>query len=237
MFQGEYKSADFPHRFQEESLLLVNGLLPLTSSAFYLVDPNMQHKGIVLEGLEQETDKAYRLHYKDLDPAHPSRFQQRDENVVCLEDMMSATSLHKSVYYQEFLKPINIEHVVDMFFRHEGRIIAVLTMLRDDSLPKFSATELKTLRVTQRFLEYAINTVYLPERISQRKSISETYHLTDRELDVLEWIIAGVENKVIAKELVVSLATVKTHLHHIYTKVGVTSRTQLLSKIYSDIGA
>lgn len=236
MFEGEYKSTDFPYRFQEESLALVNGLLPLTSSAFYLVDPNMQHKGIVLAGIDQEMDKAYRLRYKDLDPAHPSRYQDREDNVVCLENLMSATHFHNSVYYQEFLKPNNIEHVTDMFFRHEGRIIAVLTMLRDASLPRFSPEELKTLKVTQRFLEYAINTVYLPERISQRKTISDKYQLTDRELDVLEWIIAGAENKVIAKELSVSLATIKTHLHHMYNKVGVTSRTQLLSKIFAAIG-
>ncbi|NIB43649.1 helix-turn-helix transcriptional regulator [Pseudomaricurvus alkylphenolicus] len=236
MFKSKYKSTDFPHRFQEESLALVNGLLPLTSSAFYLVDPNMHHKGIVLHGIEQEMDQAYRLHYKDLDPAHPARYQKRKENLVCLENIMSTSTLHNTVYYQEFLKPRNIEHVTDLFFRQEDRIIAVLTMLRDASLPAFSPEELQTLTVTQRFLEYAINTVYLPERASQRATITDRFELTDRELDVLEWVIAGAENKVIARELEVGLATVKTHLNHIYAKVGVSSRTQLLSRVFAEIG-
>ena len=170
---GDQRSSDFPHQFQQESLQLVNGLIPLTSSAFYLVDPNMQHKGIVLKGIDQAVDKAYRLHYKDLDPAHPSRFQDRSENIVNLEDLLANTGLHQSVYYQEFLKPMNIEHVTDMFLRQEGRIIAVLTMLRDGSLPKPSSEELSILQAAQRFLEYSINTVYLPERVSQRNTVAE----------------------------------------------------------------
>ena len=52
---------------------------------------------------------------------------------------------------------------------------------------------------------------------------------------VLEWIIAGAENKIVAKELSISLATVKTHLVHIFTKLNVNSRAKLLVKIFSEI--
>ena len=235
MQNNELRSSQFPNHFQVESLELVNGLFPLTSSAFYLIDPNMQQKGIVLQGVDEKSDQAYRSHYKNLDLSHPSRFVNRSESVVCLEDLYREQPFRQSIYYKDFLKPMNIEHACDMFLRCDGIIIAVLTMMRDASLPKFSKEEIKELEKIQQFLEYAINLIYLPARISQRESISQNYGLTDRELDALEWIIAGAENKIVAKELAISLATVKTHLIHIFTKLNVNSRAKLLAKVYSEI--
>lgn len=233
----ELRSSQFPNHFQVESLELVNGLVSLTSSAFYLIDPNMQQKGIVLQGVDEKSDQAYRTHYKNFDLSHPSRFVNRSESVVCLEDLYREQTLHQSKYYKGFLQPMNIEHACDMFFRCDGIIIAVLTMMRDVTLPKFSKDEIEELKKIQKFLEYAINLIYLPDRISQRESISKNYGLTDRELDVLEWVMAGAENKIVAKELSISLATVKTHLIHIFTKLDVNSRAKLLAKIFSELNS
>lgn len=228
-------SSQLPNHFQIKSIELLNGLFKFTSSAFYLIDPNMQQKGIVLQGVEKKTDRAYRDHFKDLDLSHPSRFVNRSDTVVRLEDLYVGQTFHQSIYYLDFLKPMNIEHACDMFFRSDGKIIAVFTIMRDPSLPKFSAEEIKKLKSLQKFLEYSINLVYLPARVSQRESISKNYGLTDRELDVLEWIIAGAENKKVASELSISLATVKTHLIHIFTKFNVNSRAKLLAKVFSEI--
>jgi DNA-binding NarL/FixJ family response regulator len=116
-------------------------------------------------------------------------------------------------------------HVADMFFRREHDIIAVLTMLRGPALGAFSPGELTLLRQLQPFLEIALNAVYLPRRYRQRESVQRSYHLTDRELDVVELIVAGASNKDIARQLQLSLATVKTHLQHVFQKLAVSSRT------------
>lgn len=49
--------------------------------------------------------------------------------------------------------------------------------------------------------------------------------LTARELEVLELLAEGIANKEIANQLLVSEATVKTHLVHIFTKLDVDTRT------------
>jgi DNA-binding NarL/FixJ family response regulator len=49
--------------------------------------------------------------------------------------------------------------------------------------------------------------------------------LTQRELEVLRLVAAGVTNKAIAAELVLSVRTVDRHLSNIFGKLGVSSRT------------
>jgi len=50
--------------------------------------------------------------------------------------------------------------------------------------------------------------------------------LTDRELDVLGLVRAGLSNKLIARRLEISEKTVKAHLTSIFQRIGVTDRTQ-----------
>ncbi len=54
--------------------------------------------------------------------------------------------------------------------------------------------------------------------------------LSERELEVLRLIAAGLSNREIAAELVVSLGTVKSHINHIYQKLDVHSRTQAIAR-------
>ncbi|MGW2814128.1 response regulator [Streptomyces sp. NPDC001415] len=49
--------------------------------------------------------------------------------------------------------------------------------------------------------------------------------LTRRELEVLQLVGDGLSNQQISKQLFLSQATVKSHLVHIYAKLGVDSRT------------
>ena len=48
--------------------------------------------------------------------------------------------------------------------------------------------------------------------------------LSGRELDVLRYLASDLDGPGIARELGVSLTTVRTHTQHVYTKLGVTSR-------------
>ncbi|PYI52034.1 response regulator [Paenibacillus flagellatus] len=50
--------------------------------------------------------------------------------------------------------------------------------------------------------------------------------LTEKELDVLQWMAYGLRNAEIAQRLYVSEGTVKTHVHRILGKLGAADRTQ-----------
>jgi len=52
--------------------------------------------------------------------------------------------------------------------------------------------------------------------------------LTEREVEVLGLLAAGLSNREIAERLVLSEGTIKTHAHNLYGKLGVNSRTQAI---------
>ena len=60
----------------------------------------------------------------------------------------------------------------------------------------------------------------------------ELPELTPREAEVLKLIAAGLSNSEIAAELVVSGATVKTHVNRIFFKIGARDRAQAVRHAY-----
>lgn len=223
-------SSLLPHQFQHQSLSLINSLLPVSNAVFFLVEPGMQHRGAVIFNGAQDMEKQYTQEYNAMDPLSPDRFRDKDTRVATLDSQIAPHLLKQSRYYQEFMLPHEHRFVADMFFRNQGDIVAILSVLRAESLGNFSDTELELLNNIQPFMEYSLNTVYLPRRHQERQSFEQQYQLTERELDVLELLISGANNKQIAAELNLGLATIKTHLHHIFQKTDVQSRAELVSR-------
>jgi len=191
----------------------------------------------VLCDLNPSIEKDYTRSFSSLDPLNPARFADKDLTVVTLDSQMPAHLLKQTLYYQEFMQPHGHRYVADMFFRRDGQIVAVLSMLRQESMGSFSDAELQLLRKLQPFMEYSLNAVYLPKRNRERAAIGDKYQLTGRELDVLELLLSGAANKTIAGDLSLGLATVKTHLHHIFQKTGVTTRSELVGLMMRELNS
>ncbi len=56
----------------------------------------------------------------------------------------------------------------------------------------------------------------------------EATGLTPREREIVGMVVRGLRNRAIADELGISEGTVKLHLHHVYEKLGLTNRMELL---------
>jgi LuxR family maltose regulon positive regulatory protein len=54
--------------------------------------------------------------------------------------------------------------------------------------------------------------------------------LSVRELEVLGLVVAGLTNREIAERLFITVGTVKTHVHHIYGKLGVSDRAKAIAR-------
>lgn len=79
-------------------------------------------------------------------------------------------------------------------------------------------------RMMRRMLEVAVYESHL----SALDELSSAAGLTEREREVAELVVHGLSNKEIARELAISEATVKIHLHHAFCKLHVRTRSELM---------
>ena len=131
----------------------------------------------------------------------------------------------------------------------DTHVLVLTTYADDDSL--FPALEAGargylTKDASAEEIERAIRAVagghtHLDPEIQQRLVAAALRHrtratlpdeLTNREVEVLKLIAAGLSNAEIAASLIVSAATVKTHVNHIFQKTGARDRAQAVRYAY-----
>ncbi|MFM1653582.1 LuxR C-terminal-related transcriptional regulator [Brevibacillus sp. B_LB10_24] len=92
------------------------------------------------------------------------------------------------------------------------------------------------LLADQKALHYAERLLsYFPAEhaadIAQSPTVGQARQLTRRELEVLAYMKQGYTNQRIAREMCITVDTVKTHTKNIYEKLGVNNRTQAISLV------
>jgi len=79
--------------------------------------------------------------------------------------------------------------------------------------------------------------IFLIEKIMPRHKVDlekfkKQFELSNRQLEIVKYLLAGLSNKEIADESCVSEDTIKGHLRHIMKRLEVRSRTGILSKLF-----
>ncbi len=102
------------------------------------------------------------------------------------------------------------------------------------------------LRIQQHDRELIIRVIVEPTReeyllLLEERTISslislELLDLSQRETEVLFWVMRGKDNKTIASQLNISISTVRSHLEHIYSRWGVKSRTEAIALALDKLG-
>ncbi|MBZ9795356.1 helix-turn-helix domain-containing protein [Mesorhizobium sp. ES1-4] len=85
--------------------------------------------------------------------------------------------------------------------------------------------------------EVADYSASIGQPMAERSDFEEIGALTDRELQVLEMVARGSQNKIIAATLRLSEHTVKIHLHNIITKLGAHNRTEAAAVFHAHTGS
>ncbi|EDT7432652.1 helix-turn-helix transcriptional regulator [Salmonella enterica subsp. enterica] len=192
-------------------------LIPLSSAVFYRVNAYLKPEAYVLHNISNSTHQQYLEHFQPLDPLSPSRFGQQVITVATMTPGICARHRH---YYHEFMLPNHVCDMIEIFIRRGHRIIAGISLMRD--IP-FSSEERLRAQAVQPLLGLAIHDSLQGE--NELASI-----LTAKEREIVGMVCEGASNKLIARQLNISLSTVKTHLRNIFAKTEVTNRTELVSR-------
>ncbi|EDF8720179.1 LuxR family transcriptional regulator [Salmonella enterica] len=192
-------------------------LIPLSSAVFYRVNAYLKPEAYVLHNISNSTHQQYLEHFQPLDPLSPSRFGQQVITVATMTPGICARHRH---YYHEFMLPNHVCDMIEIFIRRGHRIIAGISLMRD--IP-FSSEERLRAQAVQPLLGLAIHD-------SLQEDNNLTSILTAKEREIVGMVCEGASNKLIARQLNISLSTVKTHLRNIFAKTEVINRTELVSR-------
>ena len=99
-----------------------------------------------------------------------------------------------------------------------GLVVAIVAMLT---------------RYVWRYSDAAGGSAHVPEETVGRvhDAIVLRYGLSPREREVMELLVRGYSTDRIGKDLHISYHTVKTHVYHIYQKVGVHAQQELIDLV------
>ncbi|EBV7098425.1 LuxR family transcriptional regulator [Salmonella enterica subsp. enterica serovar Havana] len=192
-------------------------LIPLSSAVFYRVNAYLKPEAYVLHNISNSTHQQYLEHFQPLDPLSPSRFGQQVVTVATMTPGICARHRH---YYHEFMLPNHVCDMIEIFIRRGHRIIAGISLMRD--IP-FSSEERLRAQAVQPLLGLAIHD-------SLQEDNNLTSILTAKEREIVGMVCEGASNKLIARQLNISLSTVKTHLRNIFAKTEVINRAELVSR-------
>ncbi|HIC4821603.1 TPA: response regulator transcription factor [Salmonella enterica] len=192
-------------------------LIPLSSAVFYRVNAYLKPEACVLHNISNSTHQQYLEHFQPLDPLSPSRFGQQVITVATMTPGICARHRH---YYHEFMLPNHVCDMIEIFIRRGHRIIAGISLMRD--IP-FSSEERLRAQAVQPLLGLAIH-----DSLQEDNNLASI--LTAKEREIVGMVCEGASNKLIARQLNISLSTVKTHLRNIFAKTEVINRTELVSR-------
>ncbi|WP_442980435.1 response regulator transcription factor [Salmonella enterica] len=192
-------------------------LIPLSSAVFYRVNAYLKPEAYVLHNISNSTHQQYLEHFQPLDPLSPSRFGQQVVTVATMTPGICARHRH---YYHEFMLPNHVCDMIEIFIRRGHRIIAGISLMRD--IP-FSSEERLRAQAVQPLLGLAIH-----DSLQEDNDLESI--LTAKEREIVGMVCEGASNKLIARQLNISLSTVKTHLRNIFAKTEVINPTELVSR-------
>jgi len=139
-------------------------------------------------------------------------------SIYVLEALLAERNGNMPGAYEKLTHAIEIAAPQDYYraiLDEDARIIGLLPRVRQ-AAPAF----------VSQLLEFA----GLPQPAENLSAQALVEPLSERELEVLHLIAAGMANREIADQLVIAVGTVKRHINNIYGKLDVRNRTQAVAK-------
>ena len=110
------------------------------------------------------------------------------------------------------------------FLRREGKLSAAVEQLE-------AARESFVRLGARPFLESCDRELGSCRPLPRGRRTVDPCGLTPKEVSLATLVTQGKTNREVASELAISVNTVEYHLEHIYAKLGITSRSQLIVKL------
>lgn len=228
---------------QSGFLARLEALIPHRRSFFDLCtrrDGRLLFFDPVSNNMSQEELDAYYGEYQFSDYVAWS-FDSDTPLVYRDSDLVSSAAREASAIYRKWMQPMGIYYGLGCTVMGSEHLLGSVTLFRSRAQGDFSDEEVAMLTVLNRHLSAHFDFLWPKGAAANDRSdlsrLVQQYSLSPREEEIALLILQGRSNQEIGKALYISENTVKKHANSIYRKLGITSRTQLLSLIYSNLSA
>ena len=150
----------------------------------------------------------------------------------------------KNVMIIDIVKEYKLVAECRMEFSQASMNVQVLTLVwnyinEDENIDSLSKITGMNIPLLNEFLAYLSRTTIIESEISimnkqiqNEPKISKHLKLSKREMEVMELVLKGNNNREIAEILYISEHTVKNHMTNIFQKLAVNDRSHAIAKIY-----
>jgi len=211
---------------------MLTGVLDLPGAVSYLMDEKGKPVCYRFNGMQLSMHREYLNTYHKYDPLYPSLFTDNDAEVVKMSDLVSSYERREHPYFQEFINPWGVRDIVELFLRLDDQLVAGFALFNLADQPQIDADYVRRVNKLYQFMQFSLEQSLESPKNTQFDTFCTEHGLTNKERLVVELVTQGLPNKSIANNLDCSLATVKTHLQHIFQKLSINSKNELISTLY-----
>jgi len=228
-----------PGAFSKRVLHQLEKLIPYDQARLYFLNDNGAVYDEYLIGVKKQVTKQYHEHYSKIEEGRYSvtkrvkSFRNRNLKIEdCVEDW--SENFEKDQFWVEHVRPQGIRYSFGSSLCDVHNTIKSVFVLDRLCDIRFSNDELETVSHVWKHLNNLHQNFYVEieagkENVSNK--LMEEYPLTAREAEIAELMRRGVTPAHISEKLYISPTTVKKHLANIHTKLGVSTRQELVVKL------
>jgi len=175
-----------------------------------------------------------------LDPFYTAISRQTQTGVYRLKEM-APDSFKQSDYYQQYYMQLkNIDDEVGIFIDLPEEVTLIISLGRDRNMASLTRSERNVLNSIFPIIRSIVRIFWNLQAVKfiQRDSLGPVERafksfgsgaLTERELEIIGFILQGHSSKSVSDKLGITLGTVKVHRNNIYTRLNISTQTQLFS--------
>jgi DNA-binding CsgD family transcriptional regulator len=208
---------------------LVQELVPCDFLSFLELEPTNhrchlgQDSSEVVADLDESDADPFWFHFWDCPPCSYSVVSGDDRTVTTISDFYSQRQWHHTGMYIDCLGEQGVEHEAMICISSPTGRARRLVLFRSGG-PDFDQRD----RLLLALLRPHLDELYQDLQHRRQPDLG----LTGRQRELLRLVATGYSNTDIARSLVISAATVRTHLDKIFKVLDVTNRTAAVAKAF-----
>jgi DNA-binding CsgD family transcriptional regulator len=233
---GSYRDAK---GFSRRILDRIGALIPFDQGRLYFLDDNGSVCDEYLLGIDRQVVEEYHEYYSKVDDSVYStekRAQTFHRFYPDVKDCIMDWSVRpKTGVFGEYIRLHGIRRCFGLGLRDlQNNLKCMFTLDRVRDID-YSEDEVAAMAQIRPYLDNFYQNFYVPvpdNHDNMNGSFLEDLSLTVREIEIAELLKQGVTPANISERLCVSSTTVKKHLANIHAKLNVSTRQELIVKLF-----